>query len=187
MKDCLQMSLQTVANLPRNGHQQIQSNTTPHSSQRSKGKTQELRHLQASVGTLYVYGHGGTIRKRLNNYGFHGRVLLKKRPFLQRRKVWQQLNKPQVFGNSILWVDKTEVEMFGHHTQCHVWQKSNTQTHIATNTPYHLSSMVVVGVVIFGLFCSQRTWGNLQSLREWWTQALQEYSWDKCEATCPAA
>lgn len=32
------------------------------------------------------------------------------------------LNKTEKFWSDILWIDETNVEMFNHHAQCHVWK-----------------------------------------------------------------
>ena len=44
----------------------------------------------------------------------------------QLRFVKLYLNKPQDFWNNVLWTDQTNVEMFGHNAQQHVWRKPNT-------------------------------------------------------------
>ena len=53
-------------------------------------------------------------------------LLSKKNMAAQLRFAKLHLNKPQDFWNNVLWTDDTEVEMFGHNPQQHVWRKPNT-------------------------------------------------------------
>lgn len=86
------------------------------------------------------------------NWTIHG--VVKNSPFSPKR-LWSKLRKFKLYlqeeygvqlkfykiaPEQIFWTDDTK---FGHHVQCHVWWKLNTECH--PNTLKHLWSMVLKG------------------------------------------
>lgn len=72
------------------------------------------------------------IRRRLDEYGLF-EILQEKASSLKRTRQHGlglhllHLNKPQDFWKNVLWTVETEVKMFEHNAQCHVWEKPNTE------------------------------------------------------------
>lgn len=93
------------------------------------------RDLQTSLAASGTHVHASTIRRKLNQHGFHGRVARKK-PLLTKKNKTARLNfarehleKPEAFWKSILWTDESKIELFGHNQNRHVWRKVNTAYH----------------------------------------------------------
>lgn len=77
---------------------------------------------------LNVKVRDSTIKKTRNKCGLFG-TFARRRPRLSKKNVAAQLRFAKLHLNNhrssgtILWTDENNMEMFGHNTECYIWQK----------------------------------------------------------------
>lgn len=123
---------------------------------------------------LYVYVNGGTIRKKLNKYDFHGREDRKSpispKQYCRMSKDCKIASEQtlHMFWHNILWPDDTKVEMFSHFAQQPVWRKPNTtHPHKDFSGPKKCSG---IETMVNSTLYTEYTW-------EMWGHLLNNLSW----------
>ena len=124
-------------------HRALQTDTPTHirTLTPSSAHTQNMHiQWQDKSGNANISVDESTIRKTLNNNGFHGRTPRKK-PLLSKKSIAahqkfakEHLEVPQHYWQYILWTDETTVELFGRNTQHCVEEKKAQHTNIKIST-----------------------------------------------------
>uniref|UniRef100_A0A8C5QGA3 Transposase Tc1-like domain-containing protein n=1 Tax=Leptobrachium leishanense TaxID=445787 RepID=A0A8C5QGA3_9ANUR len=123
----------TVETLPCRGRKKMLTSTAVRYLKRRVEKSprvtaEELRKDLSDVGTEVS---AQTIRRTLRNEVLHARTP-RRTPLLSPKNKKSRLqyakshvDKPRKFWDSVLWTDKTKLELFGPMDQCYVWRRKN--------------------------------------------------------------
>ncbi len=75
-----------------------------------------------------------TITTALHQSGLYGRVARRK-PLLSARHMKKHLKDSKMVTNTILWSDKTKIELLGLNSKRYVWRKPGTAHHLSNTVP----------------------------------------------------
>ncbi len=75
-----------------------------------------------------------TITAALHQSGLYGRVARRK-PLLSARHMKKHLKDSNMVTNTILWSDKTKIELLGLNSKRYVWRKPGTAHHLSNTVP----------------------------------------------------
>uniref|UniRef100_A0A803JTX2 Transposase Tc1-like domain-containing protein n=1 Tax=Xenopus tropicalis TaxID=8364 RepID=A0A803JTX2_XENTR len=85
--------------------------------------------LQEHLAADGVSVHRSTTQRNLHKEHLYGRVMRKKHSHHKQSRLLYtktHLDKPQSFGNKVLWTDETKMELFRHNKKRFAWRKKNT-------------------------------------------------------------
>ena len=120
-------SKDAVANLPRSGHPRKLTDGKARWISRKVQKIPFVTHgeIQSNLKEVGIDVGKDTISRALNHTGLFSRSLSQHvKTRLNYVKTYGE--KPQEFGDKVIWSDETKIELFERNSATHVWWKDNS-------------------------------------------------------------